>query len=392
MSGQSWGSSAGHQPGRPPQSGRPPQQGSGPPPAQPWSQPGGFGQSSFGQGQFGQSSFGQPQSGPGQFPRGPVPQDQFGPGGPAGWQGQPPRKTSRLGRILIIMGGLAVVALIGLVVVSLTRSGEVAYVNEGYTPPPAETSPPPLPEAGSEQDAINYVEANPLYDQVMPAPVRCDGVAPVDLETISNADLETHLDNLMGCLVAAWHTPVEAAGFQMPRPPVTVYTDDNLVTSACGDTKPANASYCTADQAIYYSADLHKSAPALLEANYGAEAVLAHEFGHAVQARIGILHSKYVLMQTAASELEAYEINRRSEAQADCLAGLFLLSASTSLGVDETEYANLTALFEFIGGAEADPESTHPYGASRSYWLQLGVSTDAIGECNTFTAPSEYVR
>lgn len=389
MSGQSWGSGAGGQQG-------PPQQGFGPAGRQPWGQPGGFGQNQFPQGQFGQGHFGQGQFGQGQFgqnqtpPRRTAP-DQFGQGGP-GWQGQPPRKASPLGRILIIMGGLAVAALVGLVVVGLTQSGEVAYVNEDYTPPPADTSPPPLPEPSSEQEAVSYVEANPLYDQLMPAPVRCDGVAPVDLESISNADLETHLDNLMGCLVAAWHTPMEAAGFQMPRPPVTVYTDDNLVTSACGDTKPANASYCTADQAIYYSADLHKSAPALLDAQYGAEGVLAHEFGHAVQGRAGILYSKHVLMQAAESELAAYEVNRRSEAQADCLAGLFLLSASTSLGIDDAEYANLAALFEFIGGSEANPESTHPYGPSRTYWLQLGVSTDAIGECNTFTAPSEYVR
>lgn len=396
MSGQPWGSNTGStRPGGPSNVPRPSSQWGQFPPAgrfAPSSPDPSFGQSAYGGSPFRQSPYGP-------SPHGPSPHGTAGPPaggnlptGPGPWPGGSTRKTSRLGRILLVVTGLAVAALVGLVLVGLTRPGEVAYVNEGYTPPPADSNPPPLPQPGSEQEAIDLTSANPVYDQVLPAPVRCDGVEPVDVESISDDDLEVHLNNLMGCLVAAWHAPLEAAGFQLPRPPVTVHTDDTLVTTACGETQPGNASYCSADQAIYYSSDLPDHAPFLLDARYGVESVLAHEFGHALQGRTGILLGRNALAGAAETEDEAYELVRRNEAQADCLAGLFVRSAARSLAVDAAEYENLATIYEKIGGPQADPGSTHPYGPSRTYWFRTGIATDAIGSCNTYTAPSEHVR
>ena len=77
-------------------------------------------------------------------------------------------------------------------------------------------------------------------------------------------------------------------GLPAPRPPVTVYTEP--ITTGCGSLDDVNAVYCAADQHIYYAKPLYKIFPAdQQKAPFVVEAVLAHEFGHTIQARSGIL-------------------------------------------------------------------------------------------------------
>ena len=103
------------------------------------------------------------------------------------------------------------------------------------------------------------------------------------------------------------------------------------LTTKCGRTG-VNAFYCTADQQVYYSNLLPQALPGEVRNNkWTADIVMAHEFGHAVQGRTGILVSGHALGQESGDEGTALRYMRRLETQADCFSGMFVRSVSLSL-------------------------------------------------------------
>ncbi|MFW6597546.1 neutral zinc metallopeptidase [Propionibacteriaceae bacterium Y2011] len=354
------------------------------------------GQPSSGSG-FGSTGFGQPGAGgqaqpywqhrPSTAPAGrPVATPQPGGGRPSGGSS----KRNPLSIVLITMIGLVVAGIAVLIVVALANAGgETRYVNEDYTPPPPDLAPSALPQPTTMGEAESWTSDNTLYGQTYPTPVACD-LQPIDLDAVSDAELEEHMNVLMGCLTGAWVIPLEAVGQEMPRPSVTVYQGGTTVNTPCGELPDMNAVYCSRNQQVYYSNNLQDAIPELKQSRYGAELVMAHEYAHAVQGRSGILNARLALMNAVSTEEEAYRINRRLEAQADCFAGLFIRSASPALGIEQADLTSFQAVFRALGSSE--PGKTHPMSESRTYWSQVGMSTDDIGACNTFTAPPETVE
>jgi hypothetical protein len=175
---------------------------------------------------------------------------------------------------------------------------------------------------------------------------------------------------------------------------VTVYT--STVTTACGDSESHNAFYCSADQQIYYAQDLYQILPrALRNQPFVAEAVLAHEFGHAIQARTGILIAESAWQQKSA-ESKAAEYSRRAETQADCMGGLFMHAVQDASAMTATDMANLKSLAISIGDdtLTGNPNivGDHGLSKSRTYWWSLGLTNASVGTCNTFVASSDKVR
>jgi predicted metalloprotease len=207
--------------------------------------------------------------------------------------------------------------------------------------------------------------------------------------------LETHLNDLMACLVRAWQPPVTAAGYQIVRPSVTIYGDS--ITTKCGKADGGNAFYCPADQQVYYSRTLPQAVADLQGSKWGPDLVLAHEFGHAIQARTGILIAANGLEQQAGDKTpEGLQISRRIETQADCFSGLFLRSTSQSLGITQADVPAMEVIFVAIGddslSRNPDIESTHGRGSSRLYWARQGLGTSSVGKCDTFTAAADLVK
>ena len=64
---------------------------------------------------------------------------------------------------------------------------------------------------------------------------------------------------------------------------------------------------------------------------------MAHEFGHALQARTAILISAHALGQESNSKGAELECMRRLETQADCFSGMFIRAVSQSIGVQRQE-------------------------------------------------------
>lgn len=310
---------------------------------------------------------------------------------PGGWTPATPPRRSRIPRWLLALLGLAVVFVIAIAAAqALSGSQQQAggYANEGYTPPAADLHPPDLPAPQTVGEARAFLETNTFYAQSVPAPVRCD-ISDIDLMTASASALETHMNELMGCLMTTWINPVTQAGFQLPRPSVTVYTEP--IVTACGKLPMHNAVYCSGDQQIYYAKNLPEVIPtALRSQRFMVETVMAHEFGHALQARTGILISSHALGQMANDETTENLYSRRTEVQADCFAGQFVRSVSQSVQITSQDLDNVSDLMASVG--DSSEGGTHGLPDSRRFWIDMGMASAPVQACNTFTAAQNLVR
>ena len=273
------------------------------------------------------------------------------------------------------------------------RPGDGPYANEDYQAPPADMNPPDLPLPQTVREAKQFLVANPLYDQTVPVPVACS-MGRLDARTASTAQLQGHLNELRACLMATWEDPVTAAGFEMPRPPVTVYTD--AVRTACGVMDEVNAAYCAGDQRVYYAKPLMQAFPPRVRSiHYAPETVIAHEFGHAIQARTGILISDKALEQRA-SESEALVLSRRAETQADCLSAQYVLAVAQAQQLSEAELRELKVLAYNLGddvlSGDSAISSGHGLGRTREAWFARGLASPDVGTCNTWVVPDAEVR
>ena len=243
-----------------------------------------------------------------------------------------PRRRDPLRFVAFVTVIVALAALAGLVITGLSSGpSNVAYQNDDYQVPPPDKSPPPIPVPQTYDEAEQLITKNAFYAQNVPAPVRCNS-EPINVTTASDAQLKSHFEGLMECLVRVWQPPVTNAGWIIVRPAVTIYGEE--VTTKCGRSG-INAFYCSADQQVYYSDLLPQALPTVKRNKWTADIVMAHEFGHALQARTAILISAHALGQESNSKGAELEYMRRLETQADCFSGMFLKAISDSIGVQQ---------------------------------------------------------
>jgi predicted metalloprotease len=306
---------------------------------------------------------------------------------------QPPRRSSPLKGLLIGLMALALLAIAGLVVANMvSKPATVTYQNDDYKVPPPDTNPPPLPTVKTVGEAQDALTKNPFYAQSAPIPVRCTN-QPINVGTATDEQVDAHFEGLMECLLRVWAPPVEHAGFIIVRPTVTIYGKE--ITTKCGKTG-VNAFYCSADQQVYYSNQLAAFIKIVATDKWSADVVMAHEFGHALQGRTGILFSAHALGQQSGDEPTALEFSRRLETQADCFSGMFMNAVSVSLGIQQSDLNGILGTYEAVGDdvIRKDPNvvGNHGHAATRKFWGSTGLANTAVGKCNTFVAPSGQVR
>ena len=363
------------------------QQWGGRPTQAPWAQ-------GYPSGGFGQQGYGQPAYNPyGQAPPGYAPR-----GGPGfgGAPQRPPQRRGGGGRLLllalVVIAGLAVLGFIGTGLGSSSGTTDSAYQNDDYKVPPPDLSPPPLPVPDTYEQAEQVVTSSQFYGQTAPAPVRCDA-KPINVGSASDSQLKQHLDASMECLVRVWEPPVTAAGFVIVRPSVTIY--GSKTTTKCGSSG-VNAFYCAADQQVYYSNQLDDELPIIAQDKWASDVVIAHEFGHALQARTGILISAKALGQNSNDEKTDLLYSRRLETQADCFSGMYIRSVSESLGITQGDLSGIEGTYKAVGDDSVTGDSTilgnHGLARSRVFWGDTGIGNGNVGACNTFTAPASQVR
>ena len=111
---------------------------------------------------------------------------------------------------------LAVVAITAIFVVLNSVSGP-EYANEGYVPAPATNNPAPLPEPKLDDTVDELLENNSLYTQQVASPVRCE-MEPIDAHAAEDHELEAHIDQLNGCLMAIWDPAFAGTEYELVRP------------------------------------------------------------------------------------------------------------------------------------------------------------------------------
>ncbi|MCL2785199.1 MAG: neutral zinc metallopeptidase [Propionibacteriaceae bacterium] len=334
---------------------------------------------------------------------------------PNAWAPQPgygvpaaPKKKTKILPILLIVG----IFVIGIPVILALISDEEILDNPptprptqttGPTTDPTNTNAPPggdryqegppdlnpgdPGEPESWEEVADIVLRNSLYSQNLQA-TNCT-VNNIDLANASVSQIEAHMNEFVVCLMKSWYGPVEDAGYYMPRPSITVYT--TAITTACGEVPMENAIYCGADQQIYYAQNLINVFPSSMQKQkFLAEAVVAHEFGHAVQFRSMILVSSWALEYIQETDEQVDVIGRWVELQADCFAGVFFNSITDSAGITSTDVSNIRGFFEFLG-SDTLRANDHGAGVNRSYWAGQGISNSKVGVCNTFAVSDDTV-
>lgn len=158
-------------------------------------------------------------------------------------------------------------------------------------------------------------------------------------------------------LVRDWVTDPEFKGY--PPPQVLSVTKGTQVFGGCGayvkGDEVAGSSYCPATNTIF----LEPEQLSFFYENFGPSSVayvLAHEVGHAIQARYGDLEG--------GSEVEL---------QADCLAGVLIDIGSKELNITRKDTVQMAQAAYAIG----DP--THGTGAQRAYALLSGMGVVEAG-------------
>jgi predicted metalloprotease len=299
--------------------------------------------------------------------------------------------------LLLAVIGLGLLAVLALVMINAMGGGQPqsgAYANDDYQVPPPDLNPPPIPVPQTFDEAEQWLTQNDVYGATTPAPVRCE-VPAIDVARASDAVLDAHFEELVACLVRVWQPPLTSAGFEIVRPSVTIYTEQ--ISTRCGSGRmPRNAFYCPADQQIYWSNTLGDILAPFRESPRAGDQIMAHEFGHAIQGRTGIIASSQGIRQALSDDRARLQMGRRTEVQADCFAGLFLRSVSSSLGLEQSDVERIERDF-FNSGDDVlsgDPNyvGDHGRGRSRQLWGTTGLSTDQVGRCNSFTAPADQVR
>ena len=248
-----------------------------------------------------------------------------------------------------------------------------------YTPGPPDYNPPPVPRY-DEDEWGRILTDNPAYYYSM-VDVDCP-IQPAG-RGLSAQEMEVHMNAVIECFMAAWYPVFIEAGFELPRPALTVTSGG--ATSPCGSVTPDAVYYCTSDQQIYVHMDFF----AYWNSAFWMEFVIGHEFGHHLQARMGILAIEIEQEYLTSTDTESIRLSRVLELQADCLGGLGLRVIGDAMGLSDSDKEDVYGMLLAYGGEPY--EEDHGTGTSQAYWFREGLNSYSADACNTWAAPESLL-
>jgi uncharacterized protein len=210
---------------------------------------------------------------------------------------------------------------------------------------------------------------------------------------LDDADLASYGKKLVGCLVKAFSRPLAAYGIELRTPKIKVYR--NTIKTPCGrfGQKGAPAYYCSISRTIYWPANGEDGAEAYTLARLGYVALVAHEFGHHLQAASGMLSEYAQRSYGTNSHSKRYLLSRRLELQAQCFEGIFLAVTAESMGLSNDDRYQLRIWHGYTGDEDPpeDRKPDHGSSAAQIRWLDRGLDSADFGRCNTWTAKKKSV-
>ena len=209
-------------------------------------------------------------------------------------------------------------------------------------------------------------------------------------------DYEVFASTVLGSTDDTWGEVFDQSGLDYEEPTLVLFRD--ATSSGCGGaTSAVGPHYCPLDETIYLDETFFDE----LRVRFGAEGgdvaqayVIAHEVGHHVQNRLGLMQQVQEAQRQTASQEEANELSIRLELQADCLAGVWAYSIR-DLGVflpgeinealDAAAAVGDDRIQESVQG-QVNPERwTHGSSQQRVEWFTTGYETGDPAACDTFS-------
>ncbi len=182
-----------------------------------------------------------------------------------------------------------------------------------------------------------------------------------------------------------------------PAPKLVLFSGGTA--TACGTGQAAMGPfYCPGDRTVYIDLSFYRE----LRDRFGAGGdfaqayVIAHEVGHHVQNVLGIM-TKVDTARQRMSPAQANQLSVRVELQADCFAGVWANVAQQnnaklmepgdfSQGLNAAGAIGDDRLQKETQGRVVPEAFTHGTSEQRQRWLQRGLTSGDINQCDTFGA------
>jgi uncharacterized protein len=198
--------------------------------------------------------------------------------------------------------------------------------------------------------------------------------------------------NALSSLNATWAPLFREANIAYTPPKLVFYSQ--MGRSGCGSAQSAMGPfYCPSDQGIYIDTDFYREMEQKMGAggDFARVYVMAHEYGHHVQALTGIAQQAASAQQSDPSS--ANQIQVAMELQADCYAGVWagrnrdrIEPGDLEEGLNAAHAIGDDVLMEQAGRRPVEAAFTHGSAAQRMEWLRRGIETADEDQCDTFAA------
>ncbi|TDQ55192.1 neutral zinc metallopeptidase [Actinorugispora endophytica] len=245
----------------------------------------------------------------------------------------------------------------------------------------------PSPGAPTGETALLH---NPLYSTGRLAPLPCP--AP-ELDIDSSESVEDFLNTVADCLDDTWATQFAKAGLVF-EPPGRVFWDEPGVSPCREYPSTAGGFYCRSSKSVYIgTADVvekwNRSTDSVVYAS-----LLAHEYGHHVQGESGLLEYYHERRRLEPETAQRSAWTRKSELQANCLAGAFLgaVSVTYPIGGAEREVIIEDAAATADRADSTEEERTHGSADNSMLWIEHGMEHQSPGACNTWSADEDVLQ
>lgn len=265
-------------------------------------------------------------------------------------------------------GGLGAIAVVVLGLLFGIDPGMLMAVLSGDAPPQTQTRQDDNPEYGSAR------------------PPRSAGEDPMRrFVSVVLADTED-----------VWRKVFRDMGQTYGDPKLVLY--ERVVQSPCGMASSASGPfYCPNDQKAYFDLTFFEDMKNRLNSagDFAQAYVIAHEVGHHVQNKLGILGQAQA-ERARSDQRRSNAISVRVELQADCFAGMWAhhahrarqiieqgdieeaLNAASAVGDDRMQRQTR--------GMVVPDAFTHGSSAQRVRWFKIGLERGSLKACDTFSA------
>lgn len=258
------------------------------------------------------------------------------------------------------------------------------------SPLPSTPSPTPAPRGPNTSLQDNALYVIDLDGRRVGCKLRVRDPRP----PLKNSALAPYLRDVVDCLVKTFRGPLEAEGFTLATPSVKTYA--KTIKTPCGkyDQDKAPAFYCSVTQTIYWAETSDDGHEAYTYARLGYVGLIAHEFGHHVQAATGMLSEYGRNYYATEKSTTRYALSRRLELQAQCFEGVFFNQSAASIKLSASDRFQLRSWHGYTGD-EDPPRSRLPdHGTSTAQvrWLFRGMDSADFARCNTWKANPKSVK